>query len=337
MKELLSMSLPQLQTLLSDMGEKAFVARQIKEWLTKGVVFEQMTNVSKTLRSKLRESCSEGYAKVIQKLVSDDGTVKYLLGLSDGSRVECVVMQYNHGRTVCISTQVGCRMGCLFCASGKEGLVRNLNAGEMRAQLIAARSEGDISNVVLMGSGEPLDNYEHTIAFVRSLPEDFGIGIRHISLSTCGLVPGINKLTQEGLPLTLCLSLHAATDEKRQRIMPVANAYAIKQIINAAKAYFQNTGRRIIIEYTLMRGFNDSADDAAALAQVLKGLNCHINVIPLNAGGQSEMAQKTPTTRQAHAFCAMLIDKDQSATVRRALGSDIEGACGQLALKREEQ
>lgn len=329
------MDIHQLQTLLADMGEKTFAAKQIKEWLNKGVPFEQMTNISKSLRLRLRERCSEGYANIIHKHVSKDGTVKFLLGLGDSSRVECVVMQYHHGRTVCLSTQVGCRMGCVFCASGKDGLIRNLNAGEMRAQLIAAESEGDISNVVLMGSGEPLDNYENTVAFIRSLPKDFGIGIRHISLSTCGLVSGIKRLADEGLPITLCLSLHAATDEKRRRIMPISKAYTNEQIIDAAKVYFKKTGRRIIIEYTLMRGFNDAQEDAATLARVLSGLNCHINVIPLNAGGLSGMPLKAPTARQAHAFCAMLTAKGLSATVRRALGSDIEGACGQLALKRE--
>jgi 23S rRNA (adenine2503-C2)-methyltransferase len=223
-------------------------------------------------------------------------------------------------------------MRCAFCASGIEGLVRNLSPGEMLSQLVAAREDGDISNVVLMGSGEPLDNLDNVMAFIRAMQADFGIGFRHISLSTCGLVPGIKKLTDAGLPLTLCISLHAAIDEKRRAIMPVAKVYTVEQVIAAAAAYFKKTGRRVIIEYTLMRGFNDGAEDIQALRRVLKGMSCHINVIPLN---KAEGAFVPPTTREAYAFVAALEKEGLSATMRRALGSEIEGACGQLKLKRE--
>lgn len=335
MKELLSMEGGQLRELLAGLGEKPFAARQIRAWLLKGAAFEDMTNLSKTLRGKLRGGFAEGYARVVERRLSRDGTVKYLLGMHGGGLVECVAMQYHHGRTLCVSTQVGCRMGCLFCASGRDGLVRNLSAGEMLSEVIAARGDGGVGNVVLMGSGEPLDNYDNVVAFLRALTAEMGVGMRHVSLSTCGLAPGILRLADEGLALTLCISLHAATDEKRRRIMPVANAYSVEQIITAAKAYFQKTGRRIIIEYTLISGFNDGADDIEALARVLKNLGCHINVIPLNSAGRSGFAP--PSAAQAHAFAALLGKAGLGATVRRALGGDIEGACGQLKLKREEK
>ncbi len=335
MKELLSMDVHQLETLLADMGEKPFVARQLKQWLLKGVPFENMTNLSAALRSRLRENFSEGYAHVAKKYFSDDGTVKYLLRMYDGILIECVLMQYHHGNTLCVSTQAGCRMGCAFCASGKNGLKRNLSAGEMCAQFIAAKIDKDISNVVLMGSGEPLDNYDNTLKFIRILADDFGIGLRHISVSTCGLVPNILKIAQERLPITLCISLHAATDTKRKKIMPVANAYDIEQILKAAKVYFKNTGRRIIIEYTLIKGFNDGQDDIEALVRLLKGFTCHVNVIPLNISEKSIGTFKLPSARETHAFAEALEKAGISATVRRALGSDIKGACGQLVYKKE--
>ena len=332
MNELLSLSIKELETLLTEMGAKPFAARQLKSWLIKGVPFEDMTNLPKELREKLRNTHAEGYARVAEKHVATDGTIKLLLALHGGGLVECVVMQYHHGRTLCVSTQLGCAMGCAFCASGANGLVRNLTPGEMMAQLIAAKEDGDISNVVLMGSGEPLDNLDNVLTFVRALQSDFGIGLRHVSLSTCGLVPAIKKLAEEGLPLTLCISLHAATDEKRRVIMPVAKAYTVKQVIAAAAEYFKKTGRRVIIEYTLIRGFNDSAEDRSALKLLLRGLNCHINVIPLNEAVGNFIP---PTEKEAYAFVGALEKEGLSATMRRALGSEIEGACGQLKLKRE--
>ena len=332
MNDLLSLNIKELETLLAEMGAKTFAARQLKSWLLKGVPFENMTNLPKELREKLRQSHHEGYTRVAEKHVAKDGTIKLLLALPEGGLVECVVMQYHHGRTLCVSTQLGCAMGCAFCASGANGLVRNLTPGEMMAQLIAAQEDGDISNVVLMGSGEPLDNLGNVLAFVRALQTDFGIGIRHISLSTCGLVPGILKLAEESLPLTLCISLHAATDEKRRVIMPVAKAYTVKQVIAAAAEYFKKTGRRVIIEYTLIRGFNDGAEDRRALKQLLSGLNCHINVIPLNEAVGDFVP---PAEKEAYAFVTALEKEGLSATMRRALGGEIEGACGQLKLKRE--
>lgn len=332
MRELLSKNIDELKQILAQMGEKPFVAQQLKSWLNKGVLFSDMTNLSKELRQKLADGFDEGYAKVVEKLTSTDGTIKYLMTMHGGGLVECVVMSYEHGSTLCVSTQIGCRMGCTFCASGSEGLIRNLSAAEIMSQFIEANKQDKISNVVLMGSGEPLDNFDHTIAFIRALNELQNIGMRHISLSTCGIVQGILKLAQENMQITLCLSLHSAIDEKRKQIMPTANAYSVKEIIDAAKIYFQNTGRRIIIEYTLIAGFNDSEADIDALVAAINGLNCHINVIPLNhaAGSLSE-----PTQKQAHTFAAKLTSRGKSATVRRSLGSDIEGACGQLKLKRE--
>jgi 23S rRNA (adenine2503-C2)-methyltransferase len=332
MNDLLSLNIKELESLLVELGAKPFAARQLKGWLVKGILFEAMTNLPKALRERLREAHSEGYARVAEKHTAADGTTKYLLALSGGGLVECVLMQYHHGRTLCVSTQLGCAMRCAFCASGAQGLVRNLTPGEMLSQLIAAQEDGAISNVVLMGSGEPLDNLDNVLAFVRALQADFGIGLRHISLSTCGLVPGIKKLADIGLPLTLCISLHSAIDEKRQVIMPVAKAYTVQQVMDAAAEYFKKTGRRVIIEYTLMRGFNDGPEDIRALKRSLTGMNCHVNVIPLN---QAEGRFMPPSTREAYAFVAALEKEGLSATMRRALGSEIEGACGQLKLRRE--
>ncbi len=347
MIDLISLDTSQLENSLVELGEKKFAAKQIRLWLCKGVPFEEMTNLSKSLRTKLRENFNEGYAKISQKHTSMDGTVKYLLELTDGNLIECVVMQYHHGHTLCVSTQVGCRMGCSFCASGIEGLIRQLTAGEMLSELIAARESGEINNVVLMGSGEPLDNYDNVTEFIRAMQSEFGIGMRHISLSTCGLVPGILKLAEEKLPITLCLSLHSAIDEKRKKLMPIAKTYTINEIIEAAKVYFKNTGRRIIIEYTLIRGFNDGQEDIEALKRVLRGLACHINVIPLNAASKnmdspqsiSEIADsfQPPSKKESYTFTAALERSGLSATVRRALGSDIEGACGQLKRRVREK
>ena len=345
MKELLSYNTAQIKALLKEMGQKPFVAGQLIGWLAKGAAFSDMTNLSAALRERLAVEYEEGFADVAEVHTSKDGTAKYLLRMSGGGLIECVVMRYKHGSTLCVSTQIGCAMRCVFCASGQQGLVRNLSVGEMRSQFIAARQSGEIGNVVLMGSGEPLLNYDNVVAFIRALGEYHGIGIRHVSLSTCGIVPGILRLADEGLPVTLCISLHAAIDEKRRYIMPGASEYTVSQILGAANMYFKNTGRRIIIEYTLIRGFNDLPEDIGALSDALGGMNCHINVIPLNAVPKSdafrgphskaEMDIKPPGPREAHAFAQRLNKAGMSATVRRSLGSDIEGACGQLKMKRE--
>lgn len=333
MKELLSLNIESLKTLLKSMGEKPFAAKQLMFWLSKGVPFSKMTNLSKSLRQRLGQEYSEGYAYIKDKRVSSDGTAKYLMQMSQGGLVECVVMRYNHGNTLCVSTQVGCRMGCVFCASGKDGLIRNLTSGEMISQFIAAQESGNISNVVLMGSGEPLDNYENVISFIKALNEHHNIGMRHISLSTCGIVPGIKKLAKESMQITLCISLHSAIDAKRKKLMPVAAAYSVKEIITAAGYYFEKTGRRIIIEYTLIKGINDGKEDVNALAKELTGINCHINVIALN---KTQGGLLPPTKRQAYLFASELEKAGMSATLRRSLGNDIEGACGQLKIQSEK-
>jgi 23S rRNA (adenine2503-C2)-methyltransferase len=333
MNDLLSLDLGPLQNIVTELGGKSFMAKQLQQWLAKGIPFEDMTNLPKALREALRANHAEGYAQIAEKHESADGTIKLLLAMSGGGMVECVVMRYKYGNTLCVSTQVGCRMGCAFCASGKEGLVRNLSDGEMRSEFIAARQIGNIGNVVLMGSGEPLDNYVNVIRFIRALGELHGFGLRHISLSTCGIVPGIEKLMTEGLPVTLCISLHSAIDGKRKRIMPAAGAFPVRGILAAADAYFQKTGRRIIIEYTLIRGFNDGPEDSDALVRALARMNCHVNVIPLN---ETSGALQPPEKGKAQTFASALEKRGISATVRRTLGGDIEGACGQLKLKREK-
>jgi 23S rRNA (adenine2503-C2)-methyltransferase len=332
MNDLLSFNDERLKDMLAEMGERPYTAKQLDHWLAKGVPFEDMTNLSKALREKLRLSHEEGYSKIIERFSSSDGTVKYLMSVSGGGLVECVLMRYHHGNTLCVSTQIGCRMGCAFCASGKEGLVRNLSSGEMRSEFIAACEGCEIYNVVLMGTGEPLDNYDNVVSFIRALGEKHGIGMRHISLSTCGIVPGIQRLANENLQITLCISLHSAIDEKRKKIMPGASGYSVSRILNAANSYFKKTGRRIIIEYTLIKGFNDGEEDIEALLEKLRGLNCHINVIPLNsaAGGYFP-----PDIKEAKSFAAKLGKAGAGVTVRRSLGGDIEGACGQLRLRRE--
>ncbi len=333
MTELLSKSKDELKEILAAMGQKPFVAKQLWDWLSKGVCFSDMSNLSKELRQRLSENFTEGYAQVAEKLESKDGTAKYLMRMSGGGIVECVVMKYEHGSTLCVSTQIGCRMGCVFCASGKDGLIRNLSASEMLSQFIEADKQDKISNVVLMGSGEPLDNYDNVIEFIYMLNERMNVGMRHISLSTCGIVDGINRLADEKIQINLSISLHSAIDEKRRTIMPTAKVYSVKDIMEAAKYYFKNTGRRIIIEYTLIAGFNDSPLDLEALVEATRNLSCHINVIALN---DTDGSLKPPTAKQAHAFAASLVKRGRSSTVRRSLGSDIEGACGQLKRRSED-
>ncbi len=332
MNDLLSLNVEELESVIAGSGGKPYNAQQLEYWLCRGAVFEDMSNLPKALREKLRSGHNEGYAMIAEKHTSSDGTVKYLMSVSGGGFVECVLMRYHHGNTLCVSTQLGCGMGCAFCASGKEGLIRNLSSGEMRSQFIAAGESGEISNVVLMGTGEPLDNYENVLLFIKALGEKHGIGMRHISLSTCGIVPGIQRLAQENLQITLCISLHSSIDEKRRKIMPGASLFSVKQILDAANNYFKKTGRRIIIEYTLIKGFNDGEEDIKALLESLKGLNCHINVIPLNSAA---CGYYPPDIGKAKTFASKLEQSGKSVTVRRSLGGDIEGACGQLRLRRE--
>lgn len=333
-RPLIDYTYSELKDELRHIGEKSFRAKQILKWISEQKPIEEMTDLSKVLRSQLRKEYGEGYAESCRVLSAADGTKKYLFRYLDGSTVESVFMPKNYGNTICVSTQVGCRMGCAFCASCRDGLKRNLTAGEILAQVIAVNAEQgpgrNIDHIVLMGMGEPLDNYDHVVRFIRMVnePEGMGIGLRGISLSTCGLTDEIKKLSEEGLGITLSISLHAASDEKRLKIMPTAQKYKIAEILDAARTYFLKTGRRIIIEYAVIDGFNDTKNDARMLKEILTGMNCHVNLIPLN--GNDGITLKAPCRRKVYAFCNMLEKEGLSATVRKSMGSDIAGACGQL-------
>lgn len=334
---LLDMSLQELTDAVVEAGFPKFRAKQVWDWLLKGKDFEQMANVPSDVREKLVENYRVGGVRILERLDSEkDGTRKYLFELDDGNILEGVLLRYHYGNTLCLSTQVGCRMGCAFCASTKDGLIRNLSPGEMLGQVLAVNAdEGggrSVTNLVLMGSGEPLDNYENTMRFLRlvSAPDGMGISPRNISLSTCGLVDKMGDLAREGLPVTLCVSLHSARDEQRQTIMPIARVWSVKQVTQAAKAYEKATGRRVIFEYALTEGVNDTPEDARALAELLKGFACHVNVIALNVAQGSALRGSS----HVEAFLKMLHDLGVSATRRRTLGEDIEGACGQLRQRR---
>lgn len=335
---LLGLTVDELKSMIEGLDEKPYRAKQLYARLMKGVAVEDMTELSGEFKAKLLERHREGFLKIVKKLTSSDGTIKYLFKLDDDNVIESVLMRYKHGNTVCVSTQAGCRMGCVFCASCASGLTRNLTAGEMLSQVLSINRDlsGDercISNVVLMGSGEPLDNYGNTVRFLRLLhdPEGLNISFRNISLSTCGIVPKMYDFINENLPVTLCISLHAPDDEMRRKILPVARSYSIFEVLQAAKKYYEKTGRRIIIEYTMIRGLNDRLIDADKLKELLLRINCHVNLIPCNEGqGYSPSPKKIIYT-----FLDRL--KPVSATVRRSLGSEIEGACGQLRKKHMDQ
>jgi len=341
MSGLTSMSIAELTELMAELGEPKFRARQVFEWLSKGARPEEMTNLSKSLREKLSE-LKYGGAEIYDKRISQkDGTIKYLFRLEDGNIVEGVLMSYHYGNTMCISTQVGCRMGCAFCASTLEGCVRNIEAGEMLSFIACAEKDvphGEdrkrtVTNIVLMGSGEPLDNYEEVVKFLRlvSAPEGMNISPRNISISTCGLVPELLRFTKEAPHVTLSVSLHAPNDDTRNKIMPVNRRYPMVELLNAAKLYANETGRRVIFEYALIKDVNSSRQDAKELASRLKGINCHVNLIPLNHVKERDLMGVT--RKDAEQFVSWLEDYGVSATVRREMGSDIEGACGQLRRK----
>ena len=308
--------------------------------------YDEMSNVPKEIRVKLSESFYDRSVKIHEIFQSKDGTEKYLFILNDGNIIEGVYMPHNYGNTLCISTQVGCRMGCRFCASTLNGLVRNLTAGEMLGQVLAVnvRHNGTlkkraITNIVLMGSGEPLDNYHNVIKFLKSVSDNKGIGIslRNISLSTCGLVDRMKELADSGLPVTLTISLHAADDEKRKYLMPIANKWKINEILDAARYYFEKTGRRIIFEYSLIEGENCNKYEAQKLAALLRNLNCHVNLIKLNY--VKERGLKGASNESVKDFMSTLTQNGVSNTLRRSMGNDIKGACGQLRnsyLKSEE-
>jgi len=327
----------ELEDFLKELGEPKFRAGQIFEWLSRGVEsFDEMTNISKATREKLSRVSFVSTLKIREKYVSKlDKTTKYLFELPDGNCIESVVMYYNHGISICISSQVGCRMGCGFCASTIGGLYRSLTAGEILNQVIFAQKDiGErISNIVMMGIGEPLDNFENVKKFLRNVNHEKGlnIGYRHISLSTCGLVPKIYELAKENIPITLSVSLHAPNNEIRNSIMPVNKKYPVEELIKACKDYIKTTTRRISFEYSLISGVNDSMENADELARLLKGMLCHVNLIPVNKIEEREY--KKGNKQEIRAFCERLQSHGINATVRRELGSDIQASCGQLRKK----
>ena len=336
-----SMTQAEIAQLLKDLGQPAFRAKQVYTWLHKGVrSYDEMTNLPKALRDKLAEEYPFHPPVVIRKQESQkDGTIKYLWELHDGNCVETVLMRYHYGNTVCISTEVGCRMGCAFCASTLGGLVRKLEPCEMLDQVLFTQVDSGlpISHIVLMGIGEPLDNYENVMRFLELVnsADGMNISMRHISLSTCGIVPGIDRLAEEKLQLTLSVSLHAPTDAIRNTIMPVNKAYPTEELLQACRRYYEKTGRRISFEYAMIGGINDTEEAAKTLLKRLKGLPAHMNLIPLNHVEESPLK---PSTRQAvQKFQKILEDGGVTATVRRTLGGDIDASCGQLRRKYTKQ
>ncbi len=339
-RDLLSLSLDELEALLLSLGEPKYRAKQIFSQLHKGLSPEQMTNIGKVTRERLYSAVSYHLPAVRTKLTSAiDGTVKYLFELADGNCIESVVMKYKHGNTICVSSQVGCRMGCAFCASTIGGKVRDLTSGELIGQVIAAeRDTGErISNIVMMGIGEPLDNYDNVIKFLHIVnhPEGLNIGYRHISLSTCGLVDKIDKLREEDLPITLSISLHAAEDETRSALMPINKRYSVAELLSACRRYYDGIGRRISFEYTLISGKNDSEAQALMLARVLNshlraegGMPIHVNLIPVNEVKEKDFVRSDEGA--VRRFAAALEKQGIRATVRRRLGPDINASCGQL-------
>ncbi len=339
--DIASMDIDELKELLKSMNEPQYRAEQIFHWLQSGISsFDEMTNVPKTLRQRLEEISYIATVKIVKRYVSKiDGTVKYLYELFDGEYIESVFMKYKHGYTVCISTQVGCRMGCSFCASGIDGLCRNLTPSEMLAQInMAAKDNGvRISNVVMMGMGEPLDNFDNSVKFLKLVSHDKGIniGLRHISLSTSGVVSGIYKLADLNFPITLSISLHASNDNTRSSIMKVNKKWNIDELLTACKYYQSKTTRRISFEYALISGVNDSVKNADELSQKLKGIMSHVNLIPVNPVEENSFVRSDEKSIQR--FAKMLNDRNITATVRRTLGADINASCGQLRRRNREQ
>jgi len=339
LQDIKSMTLDEMTALMGELGEPAFRGKQVFQWLHRGAgSFEEMTNLSKALREKLERECFITCPVIERKQVSKlDGTIKYLWRLSDGNCVETVLMRYHHGNTVCISSQVGCRMGCAFCASTIGGKVRDLTPAEMLDQVLFTQIDSGetISNIVLMGIGEPLDNFDTVIRFLGLVnsPEGLNIGMRHISLSTCGLTEKIDKLAQLRLQLTLSVSLHAPDDESRSRLMPVNRSVGVEKLFACCRRYFETTGRRISYEYAMVDGVNDADWQADLLAKHLKGTGGHVNLIPLNEVAESPLKP----SRRVREFQKRLEGHGVTTTVRRKLGGDIDASCGQLRRKRMEE
>ncbi len=338
--DILSLSLAELEVCMLEIGEKKFRAKQVFQWLhvKKAECFEDMSNISLELRTKLSESFCIKRLNIEKRLESCiDNTVKYLYRLSDGMFVETVLMEYNHGMSLCVSTQVGCKMGCRFCASTIAGFERNLEPSEILQQVYTTeRDTGKkISGIVLMGIGEPLDNYKNVMKFLElvSCSEGYGLSLRHITLSTCGIVPKIRELAEKKLGLTLSVSLHCPDDKGRSEIMPVNRTYNVKELIEATKEYIDKTGRRVTYEYAVIDGVNSDRKSAERLAHLIKGINCHVNLIPVNSVKEREYKS---SRESAMKFMKMLTDMGVNATVRRTLGSDIDAACGQLRRENKD-
>ena len=345
MTELCGLYPEELSAFVKGLGESAFRAGQLAQWIKKGADIGEMTNLSKAFRDKLSQTAYVNGVTIRESITSKlDGTEKYLYALRDGNIIEGVRMRYKYGDTLCVSTQVGCRMGCRFCASTLNGCVRNLTAGEILGQVLCVNRrihEQDseaygIHNIVLMGSGEPLDNYDEVVRFLKlvNMPDGLNISLRNISLSTCGLVPKMLSFAEENLPVTLSVSLHAPNDEIRRQLMPVANSYAMDELLKACRNYIDKTGRRVIFEYALVKGVNCSDACADELASKLRGMQCHVNVIPLN--DVKERNLEGPTPEMVNVFLKRLELRHISATRRREMGDDIQGACGQLRRSRLE-
>ena len=334
MVNILDLSLIELKQWMKINGESEFRAKQVWDWIYKGIFkFENMNNIPQAIKEKLQNNFYIGMPELIEEYTSkQNDTRKYLFALHDGNLIECVVMKYKHGNSICISTQVGCRMGCKFCASTIGGMVRNLTSGEMLSQIMKSQKLlGErISNVVLMGSGEPFDNFENVVKFLEVVNSDEGlnIGQRHITISTCGIVPKIKEFADINLQTTLAISLHAPTDELRKMSMPIANKYSIAEVIDACKYYINKTNRRITFEYALVKGLNDSREDAEKLSLLLKGMLCHVNLIPINEIKENEL--KRSTNEDVAEFMKVLETNNIQATLRREMGLDINAACGQL-------
>jgi 23S rRNA (adenine2503-C2)-methyltransferase len=336
-RDLKGMAMDELQTFLAGLGEPRFRANQLAQWMydKKVLSFNDMTNLSKELREKLESVACIGEAKLLEKKVSRiDGTEKYLFELQDGETVESVLLNYEYGYSACISTQVGCRMGCIFCETARSGYRRNLTAGEIIEQILGmSRSLGErgrIRSVVIMGMGEPFDNYDEVIKAVHlmNMPTGLNIGYRHITISTSGIVPGILRLANEKIPVTLSVSLHAPDDETRNKLMPINRKYKIRKVLDACEQYIEATGRRVTFEYIMIKDLNDSMDKAMSLAKLLVGMLCHVNLIPINP--MSEQRYYRPSQEAVKSFLNVLIRAGLPVTIRRELGTDIDAACGQL-------
>ncbi len=337
-----SLTMEQLEEWVLSAGEKKFRAKQLYQWMHVKLADspDAMGNIPGSLKEKIRTQCT--YTVLQKKLCQEsrqDGTRKYLFCLEDGNMIESVLMRYKHGNSVCISSQAGCRMGCRFCASTLDGLVRNLTPAEMLEQIyrISADTGERVSNVVVMGTGEPLDNYDNLLTFIRMLTDENGLHIsqRNVTVSTCGLVPRIRQLADEELQITLALSLHASNQRKRESLMPVAKVYEIGDVVDACRYYFEKTGRRITFEYSLVAGVNDRQEDAKELSSLIRGVNCHVNLIPVNPIEEREYTQ--PDHKAVLDFKNKLEKNGINVTIRREMGRDIDGACGQLRKRFTER